>query len=93
MTLTVKDLVHEMTISSQETPVAAWRLFLSRRQKSMNNHLARVPVNPNQQGTHKMMDEVLSSVGAHDLGTSGYQVSVLDDVLPGKRSTACRRRP
>ena len=49
----------------------------------MNNHLARVPVTPNQQGTHEMRDEVLSSVGAQEgLDTSGYQVSAadLDDV-------------
>ena len=37
---------------------------------------------PNQQGTHEMRDEVLSSVGAQEgLDTSGYQVSPdLDDV-------------
>ena len=37
---------------------------------------------PNQQGTHGMSDEVLSSVGAQEgLDTSGYQVSAdLDDV-------------
>ena len=47
----------------------------------MNNHLARVPVIPNQQGTHEMRDNVHSSVGAQDLDTSGYQVSSdLDDV-------------
>ena len=48
----------------------------------MNNHLASVPVTPNQQGTHEMRDKVLSSVGAQErLDTSGYQVSaVVDDV-------------
>ena len=81
-TLTVKDLVQEMTISSQEIPLAAWSLLLSQRQQFLNNHLARVPVNPNQQGTHEMRDEVISSVGAQEgSDTSGYQVSVdLDDV-------------
>ena len=70
-----------MTISSQETPLAAWSLLLSQKQKFLNNHLARVPVTPNQQGSHEMRDEVLSSVGAWDMDTSGYQVSVdLDDV-------------
>ena len=45
----------------------------------MNNHLARVPVTPNQQGTHEVRDEVLSSVGAQEgLDTSGYQVSSAD---------------
>ena len=35
---------------------------------------------PNQQGTHEMRDKVLSSVGAQDMDTSGYQVSDLDAV-------------
>ena len=42
----------------------------------------RIPVSPNQQGTHELRDEVLSIVGAQEgLDTSGYQVSAdLDDV-------------
>ena len=83
VTLFVKDLIQEMTISSQETPLAAWSLLLSQRQQFSNNHLTRVPVTPNQQGTHEMRDEVLSSVGAQEgSDTSGYQVSAadLDDV-------------
>ena len=76
VTLTVKDLVQEMTISSQEIPLAAWSLFLSQRQQFLNNHLARVPVSPKQQGTHDMSDEVFPSVGAQQgLDKSGYQVS------------------
>ena len=44
--------------------------------------MARVPFTPNQQGTHEMRDEVLSSVGAQHMDTSVYQVSAacLDDV-------------
>ena len=80
VTLTVKDLIQEMTISSQETPLAAWSFLLSQRQQFLNSHLARVSVIPNKQGTHEMRDEVLSSVGAQDMDTSGYQVSAdLDD--------------
>ena len=75
MTVSVKYLVQEMTISSQEIPLASWSLLLSQRQEFLNNHLAQVPVIPNQEGTHEMTDEVLSSVGAQDLDTSGYQVS------------------
>ena len=78
VTVTVKDLVREMKISSQEIPLAAWSLLLSQKQQFLNNHLARVPVTPNQQGTHEMRDEVLSSVGAQDMDTSGYQVSTAD---------------
>ena len=82
MTLTVKDLVQEMTKSSQEIPLASWSFLLSQRHYFLNNHLARVPVTPNQQGTHEMRDKVLSSLGAQEgLDTSGYQVSAdLDDV-------------
>ena len=71
-----------MTISSQEIPPAAWSLLLSRRQQFLNNHLARVPVIPNKQGTHEVRDEILSIVGAQKgLDTSGYQAYVhLDDV-------------
>ena len=77
----VRFLAREMTISSQEILLAAWFLLLSQRQQILNNHLARVPANPNQQGTHEMRDEVLSSAGAQDFDTIGYQVSAdLDDV-------------
>ena len=69
-----------MTISSQELLLAAWSLLLSERQDFLNNHLARVPINPNQEGTMEMRDEVLSSVGAQDKDASGYQVSDMDDV-------------
>ena len=82
VTLTVKDLVQEMTICSQEIHLAAWSLLLCQRQQFLNNPLPRFPVTPNQQGTHEMRDEVLtSSVAQEGLDTSGYQVSVdLDDV-------------
>ena len=82
VTLTVKDVVHELTISSQENPLAAWSLLLSQRQHFLNNHLVRVPVTPNQQGTHEMRDEELSSVEAQKgLDTSEYQVSADLDVV------------
>ena len=76
----VKDLVQEMTISSQEIPQSAWSLLLFQRQHSLNNDPARVPITHNQEETMEMRDEVLSSVGAQDLNSSGYQVSDLDDV-------------
>ena len=71
----VKDLVQEMTISSQEIPLAAWSSLLSQRQQFLNNHLAPIPVTPNQQRTHEMRDEVLPCVGAQDMDTNGYRVS------------------
>ena len=76
----VNDLEQNITISSQEIPLAAWQLLLSQRQDFLNNHLARVPITPNQEGTMEMRDEVLSSVGAQELDTSSYQVSDLVDI-------------
>ena len=80
VTIAKNDLDHNITISSQEIPLAAWKLLLSRRQDFLNNHLARVPFTPNQEGTMEMRDEVLSSVGAQDLDTSSYQLSYLEDI-------------
>ena len=82
VTPSVKDLVQEMTISSQEFPLAAWSFLLSQRQQFLDNHLAGVPVTPSHQRTQEMRDEVLSSVGAQEsLDTSGCHVSAdLDDV-------------
>ena len=75
MTLTVKDLVQEITISSQGNPLAARSSLLSQSQQLFNNHQALVPVTPNQQGIKEMRNKVLSSVGAQEgLDTSGYQV-------------------
>ena len=79
VTIAVSDLDQNLTISSQEKSLAAWQLLLSQRQDFLNNHLAPVPITPNQQGTFEMKEEVLSSVGAQDLDTSSYQVSDLED--------------
>ena len=80
VTIAVIDLVQNITISSQEIPLAAWQLLLSQRQEFLDNHLPRVPITQNQEGTKQMRDEVLSSVGAEDLDTSSYQVSDLEDM-------------
>ena len=74
------DLDQNITVSSQEIPLAAWQWLLSQRQDFLNNHLARVPITPNRKGTMEMRDEVLSSVGAQDLDTSSYQVSDFEDI-------------
>ena len=81
VTITVNDLDQKITISSQKIPLAAWQLLLSQRQDFLNNHLARVPITPNQEGTMELRDEVISSVGAQDLDTSSYQVSDLEDIV------------
>ena len=79
-TIAVNDLDQKITISSQEKPLAAWQLLLSQRQEFLENHLPRVPTTPNQQGTFEMGEEVLSSVGAHDLDTTSYQLTDLEDI-------------
>ena len=79
-TIAVNYLDQKITISSQEKHLAAWQLLLSQRQNFLNNHLARVAITPNQEGTIEMREEVLSSVGAQDLDTSSYQVSDLEDI-------------
>ena len=80
VTIAVFELDQNITISSQEIPLAAWQSLLSQRQDFLDNHLTRVPITPNQEGTMEMRDEVLSSVGAQDLDTSSYQVSDLGDI-------------
>ena len=71
VTISVNDLNQNVTISSQEIPLAAWHLLLSQRQDFLNNQLAQIPITPKQQGTSELR-EVLSSVGAQDLDTSSY---------------------
>ena len=78
--LSVKDLDENITISSLEIPLAAWSLLLYQRQEVLDNHLPRVPITPNQQGTFEMREEVFSSVGAQDTDTSGYELSDLEDI-------------
>ena len=78
--LSVKDLDEYLTISSREIPLAAWSLLLSERQEFLDNQLPRVAITLNQQGTFEMREEVLSSVGAQDTPTKGYEFSDLEDI-------------
>ena len=78
--LSVKDLDENLMISSLEIPLAAWSLLLSPRQEFLNNHLLRVPITPNQQGTFELREEVLSSVGAQDTDTRGYELSDSENI-------------
>ena len=80
VTIAVNDLDQILTSSSRELPLGAWQLLLSQRQDFLDNHLPRVPITENQEGTMEMRDEVLSSVWAQALGTSSYQVSDLEDI-------------
>ena len=78
--LRVKDLDENFSISSLEIPLAALSLLLSQRQELLDNHLPRVPIAPNQQGTFEMREEVLSNVGTQDTDTRGYELSDLQDI-------------
>ena len=78
--LSVKDLDENITFSSLENPLAAWSLLLSHRQEFLDNHLPRVPITPNQQGTFEKQEEVLCTVGAQDTDRSGYELSDLEDI-------------
>ena len=80
VTIAVIDIDQNITIISQEIPLAAWQLLLSQMREFLNNHLSRVPITPNQQGTFEMREEVLSSVRAQDLDTSSYQLTDLEDI-------------
>ena len=80
VTSAVSDLDQNLTIGSQEIPLAAWQLLLSQMQDFLDNHLPRLPITQNQEGTMEMRDEVLSSLGAPDLDTNSYQVSDLEDI-------------
>ena len=73
VTLIVTDL---LTINSHGILTAAWS---SQGEEFSNTHPARVPISANQEGTMEMGNEVLSSVGAQYMDTSGYQLSDLDD--------------
>ena len=79
-TLTVKTPVQELTINSQGLSLEAWSLLFSQRQDFLNIQLARIAIATDQEGTMEMTEEVLSSVGAQDMDTSGYHVSHQDDV-------------
>ena len=78
--LSGKDLDKNLTISSLEIPLAACSLLLSRRQEFLDNHLPRVLFSPDQRGTFEMREEVISSVGAQDIDTRGYELFDLEDI-------------
>ena len=78
--LSERDLDENLTVSSLEIPLAACSLLLSQTQEFLDNHLPRNPITPNQQGTFEMRGEVLSSVGAQDTDTRGYELSDLEDI-------------
>ena len=50
------------------------------QQAFLDNHVARVPFSLNQQGFVQTWYELLPSVGAQKMDTSGYQVSAQENI-------------
>ena len=80
--MTVQNLVHEITISSQEilVPVPSSELVFSQRQQLFDSHLAQIPITPKQQGKFEKREEVHASAGAQDRDISCYELSELEDI-------------
>ena len=73
--LTVKDFVQEMTISSLEFLVSAWKFLLFQKQTFWD----KISITPNQLGTFEMRKEVSASAGYQDMDTGGCELSALED--------------
>ena len=80
VTIAVIDLHQNITISSQKNTPSCLAISVVSIHDFLKNHLPRVPITQNQEGTMETKYEILSSVGAHDLDTSSYQVSDLEDI-------------
>ena len=63
VSITVKDLDQNITISSQKRPLAAWHVLLSQRQDFLDNHLPRVANPQKQEETMEMKEELLCRGG------------------------------
>ena len=75
----LKDLVKTLIFSSHDILFPARSLLLQQSQDFLDNHLARVPLIPNQQGTLQMRDKMISSGVAQEVDTNEYQVSDLEE--------------
>ena len=80
LVFTVKHDIQELAMSSQEILLPAWNFCFSQGPELLNNQLAGIPITPNHYGTHELKEEVLSSVRAQDLHTSGFDLSNKEDI-------------
>ena len=68
----------------KEQPSGFLKKFLRQSQSATPERVTKeaknLPITPNRQGTVEMRDEVLSSVDAQNMDTSGFQVSGLEDI-------------
>ena len=78
--LVLEDLVHGLAIRFQKKSLPAWSLLLSEIRDFLNIQVARFLYTTDQQRILQIWDEVISSVGAHDMDTFGHQVFDLEDI-------------
>ena len=76
----IKVWFQEMAGNSQEILLPAWNFCFCQGPELWNNQLAWIPITPNHYGTHELKEEVLSSVRAQDLHTSGFDLSDKEDI-------------
>ena len=59
-----------------------WQLghWSCHKEEFLDNHLPRARITPKQQGTFEKREKVLSSFGAQDTDSRGYEVSDLEDI-------------
>ena len=69
-----------MTKSSQEIALPAWNLLLSQRKEFLDKQLVQSLITHNHQGRFQMKEDVLASAGAQDMGSSGNDLSDLEDI-------------
>ena len=77
----MKDLVQEKKKLPRNSS-ANFELLVpkTRIEDILNNHLAQIPITPNQQGTFELREKVLANAGAQDMDNSGYELADLEDI-------------
>ena len=69
-----------MSMSPQELLLPSWNLSLPHRQNFLDNHLAKIPITPEEQVTYEVREKDLSSAGAQYVDTRGYESSNLHHI-------------
>ena len=65
--LTVKDIVEDSVMSSQESLLPTWKVLVSQREDLLVNRSVQIPMSPNQRKTFEMREEVPTGAGAQQL--------------------------
>ena len=71
----------------------ASNLLLPQRRVLLEFFMVRISTTLNQQGTHNMKEDVLSSAREQDLGTNGYGLSDLGEVAFFGKTLCWRQMP